>query len=178
MYKTIVVTYTGKQIDLLNPKVKDIDIVDIAHSLAMTCRFNGHSRKFYSVAEHCVRASYFGTTIPMRQYLLLHDAAEAYLGDFISPVKHLKSIENGIRSVETNFLEVILSRFNIRLNSKPVKIIDSGLLIAEMKSLFPLGLINPCVPLSSTPLKVKIKSWSMRKAEKRYLKRAKELLLI
>lgn len=45
-------TYSGKKFEPLNPSIDSIDIIDIAHSLSMICRFNGHSQRFYSVAEH------------------------------------------------------------------------------------------------------------------------------
>ena len=50
-------TFTGRQFFPLDPDPQDIDIVDIAHSLAMQCRYNGHTDRFYSVAEHCVHVS-------------------------------------------------------------------------------------------------------------------------
>ena len=65
-------TYTGIKFDALNPKPKMIDIVDIAHALSMTCRFNGHVKNFYSVAEH----SYYVSQLAPKGYKLcglLHD---------------------------------------------------------------------------------------------------------
>ena len=50
--KRTVYTYSGRLVDVLNPKPGDIAPEDIAHALACTCRFNGHSRGFYSVAQH------------------------------------------------------------------------------------------------------------------------------
>ena len=50
-------TFTGKKFSPLEPRREDIDILDIAHSRSMQCRFNGHCRQFYSVAEHSVRVA-------------------------------------------------------------------------------------------------------------------------
>lgn len=76
--------------DLMRPG--DVLLRDVVHSLAMLCRFNGHLREFYSVAEHSVLvaalAEFYGddeAIIPA----LLHDAHEAYTGDVPRPVKRL-----------------------------------------------------------------------------------------
>jgi len=79
-------TYTGRKFTPLNPSPADIDIVDIAHALSMTCRFGGHCKQFYSVAQHSVlMAEKAAPEDKLRA--LLHDAAEAYIGDLIRPVK-------------------------------------------------------------------------------------------
>jgi|SRR5271157_3540357 len=104
-------TFTGKKIDLINPTREMVDIEDIAHSLSMICRYNGHCRDFYSVAEHSVMVEAMGSQILLRREaernagklsvppkptseivqqslaLLLHDAAEAYIGDLTTPLK-------------------------------------------------------------------------------------------
>jgi hypothetical protein len=81
-------TFTGRKFDVLKPRAEDVCWVDIAHALAHQCRFNGHVTRFYSVAHHCVVASHH---VPERfaLYVLLHDAAEAYVGDMPKPVKGL-----------------------------------------------------------------------------------------
>lgn len=122
MSKGIFQSFTGKIIDLANPSPSMIDIEDIAQALSMTCRFGGHCRDFYSVSEHCVHAvelalgGFSGTyvnpsvaqvTLEYRRppsaeillSLLLHDASEAYVGDVISPLKHLLTGFNDIRGL-------------------------------------------------------------------------------
>ena len=105
-------TYTGRAFYPLNPGRSDISIADIAHALSMQCRFTGHTRRFYSVAEHSVMVEAMGSQILLRREaernsgkfsappkptseivqqslaLLLHDAAEAYIGDLTTPLKH------------------------------------------------------------------------------------------
>lgn len=79
-------TFSGRQFWPCDPRADEVCIEDIAHALSMQCRFAGHVRKFYSVAEHCVRASWI---VPDRFKLaaLLHDAAEAYVVDLPRPIK-------------------------------------------------------------------------------------------
>ena len=79
-------TYTGRKFFPLTDEPGEIDLRDIAHSLALQCRFNGHCRQFYSVAEHSVRVSHI---LPDEEaaWGLLHDAAEAYVSDLPRPLK-------------------------------------------------------------------------------------------
>lgn len=79
-------TVSGKKFPLEKPDPAQIHIEDIAHALSLLCRFNGHCTKFYSVAEHSVHVSH--EIVPELALVgLLHDAAEAYLGDVPSPLK-------------------------------------------------------------------------------------------
>lgn len=78
-------TYTGRFVDLLDPQPEQICLTDIAVGLANICRFGGQVNRFYSVAEHSVRASELCTHYPLAA--LLHDAHEAYTNDITSPVK-------------------------------------------------------------------------------------------
>lgn len=79
-------TFTGKKFYPFNPKPEDIDIRDIAHALSNICRFTGHVKRFYSVADHCRNVA---KLVPahMKLQALLHDASEAYLCDLARPVK-------------------------------------------------------------------------------------------
>lgn len=47
-----IMTYSGKRYYYLSPTAEDISIVDIAHALSNKCRFAGHCKDFYSVAQH------------------------------------------------------------------------------------------------------------------------------
>lgn len=64
-------------------------IADIAHSLSMLCRYNGHCRHFYSVAEHSVLVSLLMEEFDLGDPFegLMHDATEAYLSDIPAPFK-------------------------------------------------------------------------------------------
>lgn len=94
---TVIQTFTGRMVDVTNPKREDIALADIAHALANTCRFNGHTREFYSVAQHSVLASLLVDApdandrddLMLQRAALLHDAHEAYLGDIPRPLAGL-----------------------------------------------------------------------------------------
>jgi uncharacterized protein len=85
--KNCIRTYTGRYVDVFNPKPEDIDIRDIAHALSYIPRFGGHLPWFRSVAEHSIDAAYYANH-GFELEALLHDASEAYLGDMASPIKY------------------------------------------------------------------------------------------
>ena len=92
MIKGAIETFTGRLINPLNPNPDCIVIEDIARSLSMQCRFNGHCRRFYSVAEHSVNTAVVAEHLAPDNHLaaifaLLHDASEAYLCDIPRPLK-------------------------------------------------------------------------------------------
>ena len=84
------ITYTGKRFWPLDPRADEVCFADIGAALSMTCRYGGHTRRFYSVAEHStLLARYFlerGEGGRAR-YALAHDMPEAYTGDIIRPLK-------------------------------------------------------------------------------------------
>jgi hypothetical protein len=86
-------TYTGKAYNFADPHPMDVDILDIAHALSQACRFAGHTKRFYSVAEHSVlvcRLMQNDGFAPMWQRAaLLHDSHEAYVWDCPRPFKPL-----------------------------------------------------------------------------------------
>ena len=86
--KPHIMTFTGKKFYYLDVKPDDICIEDIAHALSNTCRYNGHCKNFYSVAEHSILCCDRGSNWLCKIWGLLHDAAEAYIGDLVSPFKH------------------------------------------------------------------------------------------
>ena len=82
---------SGGFVDLLNPDPATITLEDIASGLASTCRYGGHVKRFYSVAEHAVLVRDLlrerGAGPDTQLMALFHDAAEAYLGDVVAPLK-------------------------------------------------------------------------------------------
>lgn len=90
---TWIQTYCGVAFDLRAPSAADVRLVDLAHSLAHQCRFGGHVRRHYSVAQHSVLVALLVWQRTRDQgaalHGLLHDAHEAYTGDVKAPVKAL-----------------------------------------------------------------------------------------
>jgi len=107
-----IMTCSHKMFDPLNPEVELIDIKDIAHSLSMLCRANGHFRSFYSVGMHCVNcareAIARGYSRKVQLACLLHDGSEAYLSDVTRPVK--EEIPQ-YREIEDPLQDVIWQKF-------------------------------------------------------------------
>jgi hypothetical protein len=160
----------------LDPYSGDVCIEDIAHSLSLQCRFAGHVREFYSVAQHSVLVSY--ACIPEdARWGLLHDAAEAYLVDLPRPVK--KSVM-GYKEAETAVLGSIalhfgLPSFDVPVVSDNVIVTDNDALVTEARDL-----MAPCEQLWEFPPYAKawpdrIQPWDPREAELRFLQRAVEL---
>lgn len=74
----------------LDPRPEEVYFEDL-EALSRVCRFGGHCRVFYSVAEHSVRVCWrvreLGGSEAAQRAALLHDAHEAYPpGDQLGPV--------------------------------------------------------------------------------------------
>lgn len=114
-------TQSGKHMFFLNPDPNDVDIKDIAYSLANQCRFNGHV-PFFSVAEHSVAVA---ARLPPSLQLagLLHDAAEAYLSDIPSPIKQYLP---DYCAMEDKLQKVINEKFGLTLSDDDRKAIKEA----------------------------------------------------
>jgi hypothetical protein len=123
-------TVGGRRFHFLNPRPEDIDIDDIAHALANTCRYTGHCKKFYSVAEHSVAVSELCPDAPLAG--LLHDASEAYITDIASPVKPFLA---NYKDLEDVVMMAIANKYNFFLNNPAVKEADVVQLSTEARHL-------------------------------------------
>lgn len=84
------ITHSGRRFFPLDPRPTEVDFRDIGHALSLICRYGGHVRRFYSVAEHStLLAEHFlmRGDFTWARYALLHDAPEAYIGDMVRPLK-------------------------------------------------------------------------------------------
>lgn len=169
-------TASGIKFDIFNPKVKDVNVEDIAHSLSRLCRFNGHlGTSLYSVAQHSV----FVSEIVEPEFALeglLHDASESIIGDLISPVKALLP---DYSKMEKRIDNVMIKAFGLRSGKKcktAVKTADIIALLTEARDL----VIHKKDVLCSfdkglEPHKRKIRPWSQKKSYEMFLARFYEL---
>lgn len=169
-----ILTVSGRYFDFTKPEECPVTVDEIAHALSHLCRFTGHTRKFYSVAQHSVLVS---RIVPQQLALhgLLHDAAEALLGDVSAPLKRLlpdyKALERRVESA-------VLAQFGLAADMPAaVKAADLILLATEQRDLMPahsdrwewedIGGIKP-LPDSIIP-------WCPELAARRFLERFAEI---
>jgi uncharacterized protein len=165
-------TYTGGVFWPLDPRPEEVRIEDIAGALAKTCRYNGHTLLFYSVAEHCVLLSR-AVEPQYAAWALLHDAAEAYLSDVPSPVKRFLP---GFREFEDRIMDAVTTRFQLPPH-KPIAVrqADFAILNDEKNALMARE-PHPWRRLPERALGVNILALPPTEAEVAFLDRAREVL--
>jgi len=131
-------TYQSNQFDYENIEANHIEIEDIAHSLSLNCRFNGHCDKHYSVAEHSI---YVSKLVRPEWALagLLHDATEAYMPDVNKPLKNFWGLNFDIGAFEDEIMDHIYNYLGIENNEeihKEIKTYDLAILREEGNALF------------------------------------------
>lgn len=133
--KRYILTSLGYQFDFDHPTPERVDILDIARALSNICRFTGHVRQFYSVAQHSVIVSQL--VEPEFAFEgLMHDAAEAYVGDMSSPLKRV--VGAAYKDVEHRVEAVIRTKYGLPPKLSPeVKKADWIALGIEAKHLLP-----------------------------------------
>lgn len=133
-----ITTYTGRRFHLLDPDPGAIVIEDIAHALSMICRFNGHIRRFYSVAEHSLNVA--SQCSPDNKLAgLLHDGSEAYISDIVKPLKDTPEFAF-YREVEARVQGAVYSAFGLPHGGIPleVQLVDYHMAGTEGASLLPV----------------------------------------
>uniref|UniRef100_A0A6M3KDF5 HD domain-containing protein n=1 Tax=viral metagenome TaxID=1070528 RepID=A0A6M3KDF5_9ZZZZ len=139
-----IVTYTGKVFEFLNPKPEMVCIEDIAHALANMCRYTGHVKQFYSVAQHSVLMA--NADLPGDPLVrLLHDSAEVYIGDMASPWKGLLVVVDicneyyeTVKCFEQRIGAVIGTALGVDLSPNPeIKLGDTRMFWTEVRDLMP-----------------------------------------
>ncbi len=172
-------TVSGRRFDPLDPVADEIDVGDIAVALANHCRFGGHTRRYYSVAQHsCIVSDELvarGADAHEALWGLLHDASEAYLTDMPHPLKHRSELGRLYRAAEDRLEEVIRERFGFTGERPPrIKQIDSSLLATERAALTMVAWHWPELE-GIEPLPVEIDPWPPATAAAAFLERYERL---
>lgn len=136
-------TFMGHYIDVFDPDLDTICIEDISHSLSHTPRWGGHTKRFYSVAQH---SFWMAVNVPNKFKLeaLLHDGTEAYIGDMPKPIKrHMPDFNR----IEGNLDKAIRNKFGLpEMMSPVVKEWDKKALEWEWKHIKENDLVIPLEP--------------------------------
>lgn len=168
-----ILTVSGHYFNFIDTADNRVRVGDIAHALSHVCRFAGHTREFYSVAQHSVLASFI---VPPEDALaaLFHDATEAYIGDVARPLKNLLP---DYRAIEARLHADIFAKLGLPPELPPsVKHADLVLLATEQRDLMPAHddewtLIAGIVPQAET-----IVPWSPDVAKTMFKNRFLELI--
>lgn len=167
---TILLT-SGVYFDFEAPDDSRFTIEDVAHGLAMTCRFAGQCRRHYSVAQHSVHVSHI--VPPEHAYQgLMHDAAEAFVGDVAKPLKIMLP-EYSV--IEKRAEAAVFRRFNVATPLPPtIKEADIQMLVTEQHQLMK-NRDDWEYCRGRKPLDLEIPVWSPEEAKARFLDRFAEL---
>ena len=170
-------TYSGLAFYLLDPRPEEVRLRDIAHALALSNRFLGHTFVPYPVAQHCVVGSYLVPPEHAFEFLM-HDSGEAYYGDMSAPFKMaLRALggDTAVRQIVVGVDGAIEKRFGVRIVSKieAVKWIDLTMLATEARDL--MG--PPPLPWARLPdpAAQQLEPWGWEQAEAKFVERFLEL---
>lgn len=174
IYGPRIQTASGLYFDLIDPDPHSFTIYDVAAALSKICRFTGHCNSFYSVAQHSVMVSFL-VGPQLARWGLLHDAAEAFLGDVATPLKQLLP---DYKAIEERVEHVVWRKFGLEPPMPPaIKVADLIMLATEKRDLMPHVEGGPAwvVLAGVQPMLTHIIPWSPQDAEAMFLERAAQL---
>lgn len=169
---TFMSLYSGGKFFPLDPTEQEVHIEDIAHALSHQNRFNGHLKWPYTVAQHSVlcakQARSMDYDLNVQLYALMHDAAEAYIGDMIRPLKYYMPM---FKEVEDRIMTVVARKFDFSMNKRAtakIKTIDNLMCAAEKRDMHPTTLEWPGMP---DPVDIKtIEPWPHSYAKGQFMR--------
>lgn len=171
-------TVSGRRVNPLDPDIDQIDPDDIAQALANQCRFGGHSRVFYSVAQHSAIVSDLareaGASRELALAALLHDASEAYLVDLPHPLKHRSELGAVYRRAETHLEQAIRRRFALPADLSAIKPLDRALLATERRAFSQVAWHWPELE-GVEPLDLRLEPWAPERAAREFRARFERL---
>lgn len=168
-------TRSGEHLFLQSPDPWKITLEDIAHALSNLCRFTGHTSTFYSVAQHSVMVAHMvqdaGCNLATQRAALMHDAAEAFLGDVSSP---LKSLLPEYKELEDIWWRAVAHRFALLPElPRTVKLFDARAVVAEAYAFLGEGPTGPGWPdVDVDPSAPALTPWAPRQAFEAFMKEA------
>lgn len=184
----------GWYFDYEHVSADKVDIETVAHSLSNLCRFTGHCREFYSVAQHCVLMSHYAVPNEHALWALMHEAGEPWVGDMNKP---LKTLLEEFDRVEGPVERATLQHFGLNPDAKPatIKPADYAMLATEQRDLMPKrraviwdawGIAVAWEPIPAEqqhwtlthgikPLERRIRPWVPEQAKAAFLQRYREL---
>ncbi len=169
-----ILTIEGEYFDFTAPEKWRGSIQTVAHALAHICRFGGHTKRFYSVAQHCVLMSYI---VPPKHALhaLLHEAGEPFAGDMPAPLKMLLP---EYKAIEKRIEAAVLARFDLEPTLPAcIKEADHIMLATEQRDLMVQKGKEIWTRLDGVqPLKKRIWAWPIFWARWRFIWRYRELV--
>ena len=158
-------------LDMDRPDPALIELGDIATGLSRIFRWHGAIP--ITVAQHSVSMAQCASTDESARWCLLHDAAETWIGDLPSIVKHRPGLAP-FRKIEERILAAVAERFGLDLPMPAeVKRLDRRALKREVDEWLPhakrtAGRVEP-LPLSFVP------AWTPAQARERFLTQARSL---
>ncbi len=162
---------SGAVLDFLDPRSSGFTIDDIAHGLSLICRYAGQCDRFYSVAEHCLHVS--DVAIGYEYAALMHDAAEAFVGDVTRPLKQLLPT---YKRIEADVERAIFERFNVPYPlPAAVKLADLSVLAAEQGQIMPRGTNAWALAEGIAPAEITVKALRPEEAKVAFMERFTQL---
>lgn len=174
-----ILTAKGRRFYFDRPEEFVYDIEEGAHALSHICRFTGHVKEFYSVAQHAVLVSLL-VPKPLAWAGLHHDDSESLLNDISSP---LKALLPDYKRYEHRTEQMIFAQLGIPFPLPPaIKHADLRMLVTEMRDLMTpeqeasalLHLGLPSIP-NVEPIRAIIHPLPPRQAKALYLARCEQL---
>jgi hypothetical protein len=165
-------TFTGQKVYPLHLRPKDIRIEDIAHALAAQCRFAGHTKSHYSVAQHSYLVA--ANCKPADAlWGLLHDASEAYLTDIPRPLKRRREFA-WYRKAEDRAMAAICQAFELQLEQpEAVSVADKRMLATESRDV--MAPLHPDWHVAAEPYPQRIAQLTPAQAESWFLSEFRRL---
>jgi hypothetical protein len=162
---------SGAWFDFCSPGDSAFTVEDIAQGLANICRYSGQCSRFYSVAEHSLLVSEVAVGFELEA--LLHDAAEAFMGDMTRPLKQMLP---EYKRIELEVETAIFSRFGLP-SPLPIEVksADLRVLAAEQRQIMPRGTDGWVRSQKVVPAAIVVRHLTPEKAKEAFLSRYETL---